>query len=222
MLRYLRIVLAVSGMAAATAFASPTAPVAGAEYMLLKNPQPVQATGKKVEVVEFFMYHCPACNALEPLIEGWVKRQGDNIHFRRVHMPFTGPNDPEAHLHLTLEAMGKSEEMSRKVFYAFHVQRVRINKEEVIFDWIAKNGIDPVKFKSYWNSFGVMTKLKRQQRVLEAYGVDSVPTLVIDGRYLTSPSIIGKSMPGKSNFEVQRGIEQVLDALVAKAKAGKQ
>ena len=222
MLRHLRFVLAVAGMAAATAFASPTAPKEGVEYKLLPNPQPVQATGKKVEVIEFFMYHCPACNALEPILESWVKRQGDNILFRRVHMPFTGPNDPEAHLHLTLEAMGKSEEMSRKVFNAFHIQRVRINKEEVIFDWIARQGIDPAKFKSYWNSFGVMTKLKRQDRVLEAYGITSVPTLIIDGRYMTSPAIVGESMRGRNGVEVQRGLQQVLDALVAKAQATKK
>lgn len=221
-MRSLRFVLAAAGMVAATAFASPTNPQAGVEYVNLAQPQPVQAVGNKVEVIEFFMYHCPACNSLEPVISSWVKKQGDNIVFRRVHMPFSGPNDPEAHLHLTLEAMGLSEQMSAKVFHAFHVQRVKINKEEVIFDWIAKQGIDLAKFKSYWNSFGVKTKLRRASSIINAYKVESVPTIIIDGRYMTSPAIIGQATAGQTGPVTTTAITQVLDALVAKAKASKK
>ncbi|MFD2366121.1 thiol:disulfide interchange protein DsbA/DsbL [Pseudoduganella sp. GCM10020061] len=216
-MRSLRFVVAAAGMAVATAFASPTSPKVGVEYVELAQPVPAQTVGKKVEVIEFFMYHCPACNSLEPLIAGWAKRQGDNIHFRRVHMPATGPNDPEAHLHLTLEAMGLSEQMSARVFHAMHVQRVRLNREEVIFEWIAKQGIDTKKFKEYWNSFGVKTKLRRVPQVLNAYKVESVPTVIIDGRYVTSPAIVSKS-----GAVTGTAFTQVLDALVAKAAASKK
>ena len=102
-MRSLRFALLATVLAASTAFASPTDPKNGVEYVTLAQPQPVQATGKKVEVIEFFMYHCPHCNALEPQLEQWVKKQGDNIVFKRVHLPSSGPNDPEAHLRLTLE-----------------------------------------------------------------------------------------------------------------------
>ena len=79
-MRSLRFALIAAALAASTAFASPTAPVNGADYTTLAQPQPVQATGKKVEVVEFFAYHCPACNFLEPTLNSWIKKQGDNIH----------------------------------------------------------------------------------------------------------------------------------------------
>ena len=87
--------LMVASCFAAPAFASVTAPASGVEYTTLAAPQPVPA-GKKVEVIEFFMYHCPHCNALEPQLEAWVKKQGENIVLKRVHFPSTGPNDPEA------------------------------------------------------------------------------------------------------------------------------
>lgn len=221
-MRSLRFILAAAGMVAATAFASPTDPKAGVEYMVLAQPQPVQAIGKKVEVIEFFMYHCPACNALEPTISSWAKRQGENISFRRVHMPATGPNDPEAHLHLTLEAMGLSEQMSARVFHAMHVQRVRLNREEVIFDWIPKQGIDKAKFMSFWNSFGVKTKLRRVPQILNAYKVESVPTVIVDGRYMTSPAIVGAATSGANGPVTATSFTQVLDALVNKAKATKK
>ena len=218
-MRSLRFALAAASLVATTAFASPTAPVNGVEYITLAQPQPVQTAAKKVEVIEFFMYHCPACNALEPSLAAWVKKQGDNIDFKRVHMPMQGPADPEAHLYLTLEAMGKLDEIHPKVFRAFHVERTRLNRDDAILEWIPKQGIDKTKFLEYWNSFGVQSKLRRIPQVLSNYKVDSVPNLVIDGRYMTSPSVVGTSLKGAGN--VQQATMQVADALVAKVQKDK-
>jgi thiol:disulfide interchange protein DsbA len=215
-MRSLRLIVAALGLVAATAFASPADPKLGAEYVQLANQQPVQVVGKKVEVIEFFMYHCPHCNVLEPYIAAWVKKQGDKINFKRVHMPYSGANDPEAHLYLTLEAMGKLDQMHAKVFKAIHVDRVRMNKDDVVIDWAVKNGMDKAKFTDAWNSFGVMTKLKRIPAVLEAYKINSVPTLVVDGRYMTSPSVVDASNRGLNEGTLSQATVQVLDAVVAK------
>ncbi|RJG15109.1 thiol:disulfide interchange protein DsbA/DsbL [Massilia cavernae] len=220
-MRSLRFAIAAASLIASAAFASPTAPVNGAEYLTLAQPQPVQTAGKKVEVIEFFMYHCPACNALEPSLAAWVKKQGNNIEFKRVHMPMQGLADPEAHLYLTLEAMGKLEEMHPKVFRAFHVERQRLNRDDAIIEWVAKNGVDKAKFLEYWNSFGVQSKLRRIPQVLSNYKVDSVPTLVIDGRYMTSPSMVGQAAKGNMAGTVQAATMQVADALVAKVQKDK-
>ncbi|MES2757563.1 MAG: thiol:disulfide interchange protein DsbA/DsbL [Pseudomonadota bacterium] len=215
-MRSLRLVIAAFGLVAATAFASPADPKLGAEYVQLASPQPVQVVGKKVEVIEFFMYHCPHCNTLEPHIAAWVKKQGDKINFKRVHMPYSGANDPEAHLYLTLEAMGKLEEMHPKVFKAMHVDRVRLNKDDLVIAWAVKNGVDKAKFMDTWNSFGVMTKLKRLPQVLSAYKVESVPTLVIDGRLMTSPALVNAANAGLNESNLSQATVQVLDAIIAK------
>lgn len=220
-MRFLRIALAVASLVATTAFASPADPKDGAEYATLAAPQPTKAVGKKVEVIEFFMYHCPACNALEPHLAEWVKKQGDNIQFRRVHFPSTGSSDPEAHLHLTLEAMGKAEEMHPKVLRAFHIERLRLNKDEAIIEWIPKQGIDKAKFLEYWNSFGVLTKLKSASQMLNNYKIEGAPTLVIDGRFVTSPSSIGGANPGLNNTNIYPSVQQTLDVLVAKVQKEK-
>jgi len=220
-MRSLRFALAAASLIASTAFASPADPKNGAEYLTLSTPQPTQTVGKKVEVIEFFMYHCPACNALEPHLQAWVKKQGDNILFKRVHLPYTGANDPEAHLHLTLEAMGKSEEFSPKVFRAVHIERIRLNKDEAIIDWVSKNGIDKAKFLEYWNSFGVLTKLKRAPQVPSNYRIDGVPSIVVDGRYVTSPSQVSQANQAIAQSQLYEGTQQVLDALVAKVAKDK-
>lgn len=213
-MRFLQFAVAAIGLVASTAFASVTDPKLGAEYVQLTSPQPAQSVGKKVEVIEFFMYHCPHCYVLEPSLAEWVKKNGDKILFKRVHMPSAGPNDPEAHLYLTLEAMGKLDEMHAKVFKAIHVDRIRLFKDDVILDWVTKNGIDKAKFVDTWNSFGVMSKLKRLQAIINAYKIDSVPTLVVDGRLMTSPSIVDAANKGMGEAELSKATVQVLDGMV--------
>ena len=220
-MRSLRFALLATVLAASTAFASPTDPKNGVEYVTLAQPQPVQATGKKVEVIEFFMYHCPHCNALEPQLEQWVKKQGDNIVFKRVHLPSSGPNDPEAHLRLTLEALGKAEEFQPKVFKAWHVDHLRLNTDAAIIDWVSKNGIDRNKFLEAWNSFGVTTKLRRLPQITTDYKVDSVPTIIIDGKYQTSPALVYNSVKTQNEPALFGATLQVMDALVAKAAKSK-
>jgi len=215
-MRSLRFALLAASLVVSTAFASPTDPKSGVEYVTLAQPQAVQAAGKKVEVIEFFMYHCPHCNALEPSFEQWVKKQGDNIVLRRIHIPSQGASDPEAHLYLTLEALGKVEQMHAKVFKAMHVDRVRLVKDDVIIDWVSKNGIDRATFLNAWNSFGVMTRLRQLNKIVESYKVDGAPTIVIDGKYQTSPAIVYNSVKG-SEPQLFQATLQVMDALVAKA-----
>ena len=216
-MRALRFALIAASLVASTAFASPTDPKNGVEYTTLAQPQAVQAAGKKVEVIEFFMYHCPHCNALEPTLEQWAKKQGDNIVLRRIHIPATGPNDPEAHLYLTLEALGKVDQMHAKVFKAMHVDRVRLTKDDVIIDWVSKNGIDRKTFTDAWNSFGVTTKLRRLNQIVGAYKVDGAPTIVVDGMYVTSPAVVYNSVKTNNEQVLFQSTLQVVDALIAKA-----
>lgn len=220
-LHSVRLALAAAAMIASTAFAAPNAPVQGVDYVTLATPQPAQTVGKKIEVIEFFAFHCPACNVLEPTLHAWVEKNAANVNFKRIPMPFMGDNDPEARLFLTLEAMGKAEEYTPKVFRAFHVERQRLIKEDVIVDWAVKNGLDKAKFLATWNSFGVTTKLKRLRSLAGNYSVTGTPTLIVDGRYQTSPSIVSEGNKGMSFQQANQGVTMVLDNLVASAQKQK-
>jgi thiol:disulfide interchange protein DsbA len=206
---------------AASVSASPTNPQNGVDYATLAQPQAVQASGKKVEVIEFFMYHCPVCNALEPGFEEWVRKQGDRIVVRRVHFPYTGPNDPEAHLYLTLEALGRLDDMHAKVFKAVHVDRIRLNQDAAIVDWVAKNGIDRATFLNAWNSFGVTMRLRQLGKIVSDYKIESAPTLVIDGRWVTSPAMVHAGLQSNDRNAMFQATLQVADALVEKATKAK-
>ncbi|WP_394782089.1 thiol:disulfide interchange protein DsbA/DsbL [Undibacterium sp.] len=224
-MRYFRLLFAAcivaSAAVAGAASASPANPKEGADYMALTAPQPAQSVGKKIEVIEFFMYHCPACNALEPELLDWVKKQGDGIVFRRIHMPLTGANDPEAHLFLTLEAMKIEDTYHAKVLQSWHVDHVRLRDDADNLNWAVKNGLDKTRFSEFYNSFAVKTKLQNMPRLVSNYKVDSTPTFVVDGHYLTNAGLVDAANPGTPRPALNQTTLQVVDALVAKARVGK-
>jgi thiol:disulfide interchange protein DsbA len=218
---FMRLALAALGLMSTLAFASPDNPRHGAEFTILPARQAVTAPAGKVEVVEFFMFHCPFCHGLEPELAAWVKKQGDAIVFRRVHLPYSGPADPEAHLFLTLEAMGKTAAMFPKVDHAVHVEKIRLMKDDAIIEWAGNNGMDKAQFLAAWNSFEVTTALRKLPRLVGEYKVETVPALVVDGRYLTSPAQAASQSPDQSLDAAAKATVKVLDALVAKARAEK-
>ncbi len=212
------------GLVAISAAASPANPQNGVEFRTLDKPQQTES-GKKVEVTEFFWYSCPHCYSFDPALHDWVNKQGENIEFKRVPVAFRESFVPQQKLYYTLEAMGKLDELHPKVFSAIHAERQRLDTEAQITDWIVKQGIDKQKFLDVFNSFGVQTKVRRASQLQAAYQVDGVPLVAIDGRFLTSPSIVGASIGNQPTAALQAATLQVMDALVARAakeKAGKK
>ena len=223
-MRFLNKVLLAAALcgAAMGVYASPTAPKNGVEYETLATPQPTDA-GKKIEVTEFFAYYCPHCNALEPQLSAWVKKQGDNIVFKRVHVPYNERLAPQQKLYYTLESLGLADQFQPKVLKALHEERQDFNRDEAVFDWVAKNGVDRAKFIDTYRSFGVAGKLRRASAMMESYKVEYWPLVVVDGRWQASPSLTGQANKDlDTEAKQQQATLQVLDALVAKAKAAKK
>ena len=205
------------GFVAFAASATPANPQNGVDYRTLEQKQQTDS-GKKVEVTEFFWYSCPHCYAFDPELEAWVKKQGDNINFRRVPVAFRESMVPQQKMFYALEAMGKGEELHRKIFNAIHAQHQPVDSDAQILDFVVKNGIDKQKFLDTYNSFSVQTKARRAAQLQQAYQVDGVPLIAIDGRYETSPSIVSASLGSVSEQALGSGTLQVMDWLVAKAQ----
>lgn len=220
-MRIIRTILcaAVLCAASATATASPASPVNGAEYLTLPEVQNTDS-GTKVEVTEFFDYACPHCHAFEPVLAAWVKKQGGNIVFKRVHITRGAGVLPQQRLYYTLEALGLLDKYHGKVFHAMHNERQRFPNDEAVFAWAEKNGIDRAKFIEAYRSFGMQAKTRRAAEMMEAYKIDHWPVLAVGGRYLTSPSLASAHVKtDQSEEEQQQAGLQVLEHLVAKAKA---
>jgi thiol:disulfide interchange protein DsbA len=167
--------------------------VENTHYVKLAQPAPVSAPAGKVEVIEFFWYGCPHCNAFEPALEAWVKKLPDYVAFRRVPVAFRDIYAVHQQIFYALEALGKLDAMHRKVFYAIHNDRKRMEKPDEIADLMAANGIDRAKFLEAFNSFGVQTKVRQATKLVDAYKIDGVPALGVQGRYFTSGSLAGSA-----------------------------
>ncbi|WP_114690222.1 thiol:disulfide interchange protein DsbA/DsbL [Polynucleobacter necessarius] len=162
----------------------------GFDYRILPVAQPVETKGK-VEVIEFFWYGCPHCYDFEPELSSWVKHQPKDVVFKRVPVAFRDDLMPHSQLFYALEAMGKGDALNEKVMYATHKENKRLLTESEIADWVASQGIDRNTFLATYRSFAVISTARAAKQLAEAYRIDGVPTIVMQGKYVTSHSIAG-------------------------------
>lgn len=161
------------------------------DYVLVSPPQPVDSP-RKVEVVEVFSFACPHCSALAPLIEPWARKLPGNVVYKRIPVSFGRTQWAVlAKTYYALEVMNEADKLQEKIFNAIHTEHINLSSQDVLFDWIEKQGVNRQKFISTFNSFTVQSMVQRGDQKAMAYGVDSVPTLIVDGKYRTSPSMAG-------------------------------
>jgi len=200
--------LAAFAFVAIAAGAGAQALTEGTNYVRLKNPMPVE-TGKNIEVIEFFSYGCPHCGELEPMLQGWLKTKPADVTFRRVPVMFQPRWENLAKGYYTLEALNE-EKLSPEVFVAVHSRNMPLWNEKDFLDWIATKGVDRKKAEELFNSFTVVGKVNRAKQLAAAYQIQSVPTIIVDGKYATGP----EKLPGG-----HAAIPPTIDALVQKARA---
>ncbi|HYD78947.1 MAG TPA: thiol:disulfide interchange protein DsbA/DsbL [Paucimonas sp.] len=219
----------LAGIALSLLACSPAAfaadPTNGAGYLTLPRPQPTEAAAK-VEIVEFFSYHCPHCYTLDPTLNDWVKKRKDDIVFKRVHVAWGEPGSATEKMlsglqraFYTLEVMGKGEELHKKIFDAIHAERQALYNEDAIVKFLVKQGIDKQKYLDTANSFTVQSKIQRARQAFASFNLDSVPNIVIDGRFVTSPGLASKGATHLSDQAEGMEALRVMDTLIAKVMA---
>ncbi|MCQ8895383.1 thiol:disulfide interchange protein DsbA/DsbL [Limnobacter humi] len=172
-----------------------------------------RSTPGKIDVVEFFWYGCPHCFHFEPALNEWIKKLPGDVHFMKV--PVRWPSNRvnfEGHqkLYFTLEALGKMPAAHAKVFDAMHKDKNPLANDNQIFDFAVSIGLNREEFANMYKSFAVSTKCAKATSLMEAYGPDGVPTLGIDGKFMTSASIAG----------TEENALRVADLLIKRARQG--
>ena len=177
---------AVVGVAATAGKVSAQQPFAE-----VNPPQPTGDAGK-IEVLEFFHYGCPHCRDFDPLLEKWVAALPKDVEFKRVPAIWGNAQLKElARFYYTLEVTGELHALHSKVFTALQSDKVPLNTEDGVRAWIAKQGGDEKRFMETYKSFGVQSMVQRADQIARAYKIQGVPTLAIDGKYLTAGSMAG-------------------------------
>ncbi|MBP8170294.1 MAG: thiol:disulfide interchange protein DsbA/DsbL, partial [Azonexus sp.] len=199
----------IFALGAALTVARPSlAQTAGKDYTPISPAQPTDDAAK-VEVLEFFSYGCPHCADFNPLVHAWAAKLPADVVFKKVPITFgRGAWESIARLYYTLEITGDLARLEADVFRAIHTEKINLFEAGALTEWVVKKGVDQKKFTDTFKSFGVMSKVKRGDQLAQAYKIQGVPALAVDGKF----------MVGGKDFAEQLAIA---DKLIVKARSEK-
>lgn len=177
---------------AALAMAAPPAHAfeAGKHYQVINPPQPVESKAR-VEVTVFFWYGCPHCFQLEPDVANWARNLPKGVVLKRQPAILGDSWTLLSQAYFALASIGAADRLHATLFNAVHLQGRRFTTPESVSQWVAQQGVDRAKFDAAWRSFGVAAQTQQARQMTQAYRLDGVPALAINGKYLTSPAMAG-------------------------------
>jgi thiol:disulfide interchange protein DsbA len=191
-----KLLLAFALLFGAVSINSPlmAAPQIGQEFDSVAETLPTDDKNK-IEVMEIFWYGCSHCYQMEQPLNAWLKKLPTDVNFKR--MPGL-PNPswaPMAQAYFTMEALGVREKLHEKLFDAIHKQKtLNPTDPKAAINWIVSNsGLDRKKVEETFTSFTVDSNLKNAGQVFRSSGATGVPSLVIDGKYITSGTMAGSN-----------------------------
>ena len=149
-----------------------------------------QQESKSIIIYEFFWYGCPHCYNLEPTMERIEADLDKDTKIVKLPVALRDSWIPHAKLFYALQQMGKIDEVHNLIFEEIHLEDNRLNTEQQMVDFLGKHGIDTNKFMEKYNSFGTEARIKKASNLAKKYQIDSVPTIIVNGKYLTSGSYV--------------------------------
>ncbi|HOX72688.1 MAG TPA: thiol:disulfide interchange protein DsbA/DsbL [Dokdonella sp.] len=186
---------------------------AGKNYFVIE-PAQATTTGDKIEVVEVFSYACPHCNEVAPMVEDIIKRLPANAEFVKIPAQFGFEAwKTYARGFYTAQALGILDKSHADVFRAIYIDHKLDGRSPTLAslaDFYSKYGVSAADFTATSSSFAVEARLKRNDALIKAYGVDSTPVFVVNGKYRLSGATAG-------GYEK---IEPLLHYLIAKESSG--
>jgi thiol:disulfide interchange protein DsbA len=178
-------------------------------YIVLKPAQPTQ-TGDKIEVVEVFWYGCPHCYSFEPFLEAWLKTKPEDVELLRVPGVLNQQWIPHARAYYTAEKLGIVDKVHRPLFDALHKEKKIVYTDEQLKDFFTVHGVSADEFTKTYNSPEVEAKIRQAYFLARDYKLTGVPSVVVNGKYLTSGSHAG-------TYEM---LINVVNTLIARERQG--
>ena len=149
-----------------------------------------QQESKDIIIYEFFWYGCPHCYNLEPTMDRIEADLEKDTKVVKLPVALRDSWIPHAKLYYALKQMDKIDLVHNLIFEEIHLEDNRLNTEQQMIDFLGKHGIDTDKFIEKYNSFGTEARIKKASNLAKKYQIDSVPTIIINGKFLTSGSYV--------------------------------
>lgn len=159
-------------------------------YKKLPSPKRMRvADDDKIEVIEFFWYGCPHCYHLEPVIEKWLEEKAVYIDFIRVPGILGGNWLPHARAFYVAKKLGVLDAIHRPLFDAIHKDRKKILDQKTLKKFFSAQGISSEDFERVYKSAEIEDKVRKAYTLGKHHKLTGVPVIVINGEYITSPSL---------------------------------
>lgn len=183
---------------------------AGVDYDLISQPQPTDDI-EKVEVTEIFWYGCSHCYRFESILGPWAKQLPEDVNYKRMPAVFNSQWEVHARAYYSAEILDVSEQTHMALFDAIHDKKQALNTPKKLAKFYAAFGVDEALFLNTYKSFVVNTKVSRAMSVVPRFGIQGVPAMVVEGKYL----ITGPKAKSYQNML------KIADFLIAKERAKK-
>ena len=185
----LRIMVLLSGLLLASACTAKSAAPApapyteGKQYVVLPAPHQRYSPEGKVEVAEVFSYGCIHCAQFAPLAQQLRKSLPKGAVLKLVPAPFSAEWLPFARAYYAADKLGVVERTHLALFQAKFDAHYPINTMGELADFYAREGVDRAAFMAAATSPAATAKLKGDLLLIQQWGVDSTPTMVVNGKY---------------------------------------
>jgi len=140
----------------------------------------------EVTVVEYGDFQCPACKRYKPFLETLVE-ETDNVQFVYRHYPLT-----QVHEHAQIAAQASEAAAKQDAFWTYH-DRLFENQDEwseksdpkeTFVSYAEELDLDTEQFKNDMTSSEVKNTVSEESRTARQAGVQSTPTIAVDGQIL--------------------------------------
>ena len=168
------------------------APKVGTDFDAVVQPIPTD-NAAKIEVMEIFWYGCIHCYHMDAPLNAWVKKLPSDVYFKRMPGLPNASWAPMAKAFYAMETLGVGEKLHTPLFDAVHKSKtLNPTDEKAAIEWVTKNsGLDKLKVEQAFKSFTINTNLNRAAQIFRASGATGVPSLIINGKYITSATQAG-------------------------------
>ncbi len=165
--------------------------VLGTHYQRLSPTQPTSSSPDQVEVAEIFWYGCPHCYTFDPYLENWKETLAEDVNFIRIPAVWNNVLQTHAKVYFTAELLDVIDDVHTPIFREIHVNRNMLTETNALVDFFAQYGVMPDEFNQTFESFAVFTRMQRADELSRRYRISSVPTVVVNGKYVTNATMAG-------------------------------
>lgn len=165
----------------------------GVEYVATPKVIETAASKKgKIEVREFFWYGCGHCYQAFPVVEKWKETLADDVVFIETPALFSEQWAVLGRGLYISKALGIFHEVHPELFKYVQVEHKKVNTVDDLAEFFeARFDVPKEKFYKINDSKALQAVLKRDGQLIRDYMISSVPTFVVDGKYITSASKAG-------------------------------